>query len=132
MQSYTIPDIIAPGTVMNTNLSSQPYPVDRTYTGAIQVFFTGTPTGTFSLMGSCDPASKERIGTVNANYTTGPNAPVNFTLIANSNQAVTAAGDIMWNIQDLGYNWIKLVYTDTSGGLSTAVLTVATFNSKQI
>jgi hypothetical protein len=99
---------------MNTNMVSPPEPLVTVYAYAVQAYYTGTPTGTFKLQASCDPIS------INSNA----NSPVNWTDIINSNYAVAASGNYMWNVVDCAYNWVRLVYTDTSGGASTAVLNV--------
>lgn len=113
--------------VMNTNLFSNPIAVDTTLYAAFQVVFTGVPTGTFSLQGSCDPVIEPipyQIGTANLNV------PVNWSTIVNSPYAVTAAGNYLWNVSEIGFQWIRLVYTDGSSGTSTAVLTNATYSGK--
>lgn len=118
-----IPNIIPPSTVMNTTINSSPTPLLQTWGYAIQVVFTGTPTGTFKLQASCDPIPQARVEVT---------APTNWTDIANSSYAVTAAGDYMWNVFDIAYNYVRVVYTDTSSGTSTAIITVSTINVKGI
>jgi hypothetical protein len=36
----------------------------------------------------------------------------------------------MWDYYGPGFNWVRVQYTDTSGGSSTAVIATATFNGK--
>lgn len=105
---------------MGANITSEAVPLNQIYTFAIQAVYTATPTGTLKLQASCDPY-----------INTMPTAelPTNWTDIANSSISITAAGNYMWNVSDIGYNWVRLVYTDGSGGTSTAALTV-TFNGK--
>lgn len=118
-----IPNIIAANTVMNTTINSTPVPLYQTWGYAVQVVFTGTPTGTFKLQASCDPIPQARVEV---------QTPINWTDIANSSYAVTAAGNYMWNVFDVGYNYVRVVYTDTSSGASTAIITVSTANIKGI
>lgn len=97
---------------------------------AIQLVFTGTPTGNFKLQSSCDPVPK-------ANLVIGANGavvytPANWTDVADSTFTVAAAGNVMWNFRGSDFNYVRVVYTDTSGGTSTAIVTVATFNGKGI
>lgn len=107
------------GTVLNANLNSSPQQCYNAFSYAIQIVFTGTPTGTFSLQGSADP------------FDSGiPGYPANWTTIADTSTSVTAAGSLMYNVQEPAYNWVRVQYTDTSGGSSTAIMTVCTFNSK--
>ena len=120
MRTYNYPAIIPLGTVLNSNQLSIPMQLLNSIGYSVQIVVTGTPTGTFSLLGSADQATE----------ITPSKAPVNFSTITNSSYAILAAGNYLWNIPEPFYNWVKLAYTDTSGGTSTAILTVATFNYK--
>jgi hypothetical protein len=92
------------------------------YGYSIQVVFTGTPTGTFKLQASCDSC-------LIADF---PNFPTNWQDITDSPFTVSSAGDYVWNVFDVMYNWVRVVYTDASGGTSTAVITSCTFNGKGV
>jgi hypothetical protein len=61
-----------------------------------------------------------------------PFTPTNWVDITNSPYAVSAAGNYMWNVFDTMYNWVRVVYTDSSGGTSTAVITQCNFNGKGV
>ena len=124
MQTYNKPNIIPASTVMNTTLNSQALQLLNMYGYAIQIVFTGTPTGSFKLQSSCDPIYKGAPGQ--------QATPTNWTDVANSAQSVSAAGNIIWNVSDVLYNYVRVVYTDTSSGSSTAVITVSTFNGKGV
>ena len=114
---------------MNAGINSQTLQLENMYGYAIQIFFTGTPTGSFKLQSSCDPVTKEGL-TVGANGVITWSA-TNWTDIANSTFTVSAAGNVEWNYGQLaGYNYVRVVYTDTSSGASTAIITSATFNGK--
>lgn len=113
MRVYNTPIIEA--AVMDENLTSAAYNVQQLYGVAIQAVWTGTPAGTFKLQASADPATA---------YIESQNTPTNWTDIANSSYAVSGAGSYMWNVFDIMYNYIRVVYTDGSSGTSTAVLTV--------
>ena len=131
MLIYNVQNIIPAGTVMNTNLTSQVLQLENMYGYAIQIVWTGTPTGSFSLQASCDPVTQ-------ANQKFGPNgvvtyAPTNWSTVANSSYAVSAAGDNMWSYGELAvYNYVRVVYTDGSSGDSTATITVSQANMKCI
>jgi hypothetical protein len=112
---------IVTNAVMNTTVISDPYNVQQLYGVAIQVSYTGTPTGTFKLQASADPAT--------AYASPSSDTPLVWSDIINSPYSVTAAGDYMWNVFEIMYNYIRVVYTDTSGGTSTAVLN-ARINTK--
>lgn len=111
-------DNIIPGNPISlaTSWTSEPVYVYQIVLLSIQLVFTGTPVGTFSLECSNDEYDSKL-------------APQNWTKIAGSAQDVTEAGDHTWNIQDAGYRWIRVVYTADSG---TGTLTVARYNGKGI
>lgn len=128
LKPYNIPNIIPANTVLNATRNSQAIQVYNVLNYAIQIVFTGTPTGNFKLQASNDSA----INAIASGNYLPPNAPVNWTDIANSTFTVSAAGSVMWNFDDPGYNWVRVVYTDTSGGTSTAIITSSVFNGKGI
>lgn len=91
---------------------------------SIQLVFTGTPVGEFKLQGSNDAGSP--------NASQQPHlydGVSNWSDITSSVQAVSAAGDVLYNLSNLGYNFIRVVYTRTSG---TGSLTVARLNTKGV
>lgn len=91
---------------------------------AIQLVFTGSPVGSFKLQASCDePRDSATTPSLVAAGVT------NWTDISGSSVSISAAGDIMWNIENPGYNFIRVVWTRTSGSGS---LTVARINVKGI
>ena len=66
---------------------------------SIQAIITGSsPTGTFKLQVSND---------------TGQVA--NWMDLAGSSQAITTTGNIGWSISPMLYDWVRIVYTRTSG-----------------
>ena len=71
---------------------------------AYDIQFTGTPTGTFSVLvsSSYDPV-------------TNPNAIFIALTLSPSPVASGAAGQIGIDINQSGFQYIKLVYTNTSG-----------------
>jgi hypothetical protein len=108
---------------MNVNFSSPAFLVERVLNFAFQVDFTGsTITGTFKLQGSCDPTDNVPANSVNPKVT-------NWSDITGSAAAITAAGDFLWTVALPGYNYVRLVYTDTSGGTSNGVCS-GRFNGK--
>lgn len=102
--------------ILNANYNSPPQQLNQVFGYAIQGEITGTPTGTFTLQSSVD----SNFGNVH---------PVNWTTVDNSSQAVSASGNFTYNVHDAEYNWVRLVYTDGSGGASTATLS-AQINTK--
>lgn len=128
LKPYNIPNIIPASTVLNATRNSIPIQVYNVYNFAIQIFFTGTPTGSFKLQSSCDSAQN---AIASGNYT-APNIPTHWTDVANSTFTVVASGDVEWNFDAPGFNWVRVVYTDTSGGASTAIVVSSVFNGKGI
>jgi hypothetical protein len=128
MNPYNFPNVIPAGTVLNSSFVSQPMQVYNAIAFSIQVFFTGTPTGSFYLLASDDPVYS---GKAPYNARSGaPGTPVNFTTIAGSQFIVAAAGNCMWDYDWPGFTWVQIGYTDTSGGTSTATVTSSTINVK--
>lgn len=121
MRTVQIPNIIPVNTVMNATINSPALQTYQVFGYSVQVEFTGTPTGAFKLQASTDA------------FVANPTAaqlPVNWTDIADSTFTVTAAGNVMWNVSDVQYNWVRVVYTDASSGASTAVISASAANLK--
>jgi hypothetical protein len=116
-------NIIPAASVMNTTLTSKSMNLPNTYGFAIQVGWTGTVNGTFELQVSADPWV--------ANPTAGQ-APVNWSTMPGSVYTTsTITSPFTWNFTGLaGYNWVRLVYLDSSGGSATGTITSSTFNGK--
>lgn len=126
MKVANIPNIIPTSTVLSANRTSITIPLYQDFGYSIQIVFTGTPTGTFKLQASDDPVPQ------NGMPFSGIYTATNWTDVANSSQAVSAAGSIVWNVSDVMYNYVRVVYTDGSSGSSTAIITSAICNLKGI
>lgn len=74
---------------------------------AMQLNFTGTPTGTFSVEGSLD--HKEYNGQI---VSAGNFIPLS---LATTPVASGAAGQILLDLNQLSFPYIRIVYTRTSG-----------------
>lgn len=129
MKVANIPNMIRAGTVLNAIITSVAQQVYNSFGFSAQVFFTGTPSGSFHLEASDDPAA-QAIST--GNYASAVTAPTNWSTIANSTFVVSAAGNVMWDYDQPGFNWFRIVYVDGSSGASTAVIASATGNIKGI
>lgn len=75
---------------------------------SIQAIITGTAAGTMKLQGSSDPVPDSR-------FPAAWPTPVNWTDVKDSSEAVTGTGTIMYNVADVEYNWVRVVYTSSSG-----------------
>jgi hypothetical protein len=124
MKTVCLPNIIPASTVLNTTINSVACQLQESVAYSIQIVITGTPTGSFKLQSSDDPVAAATAVFLKSGL------PINWTDIASSSQAVTAAGSIIWDKSWPGFNWVRAVYTDTSSGSSTAIVTISTFNSK--
>ncbi len=94
---------------MSASLASNGENVNQIFMYSIQAVFTGAPVGSFKLQLSND------------NVPMGINGQdpainvVNWVDYTGSDAAITAAGNFMWIISDGGYQWVRVVYTRTSG-----------------
>lgn len=90
---------------------------------SIQLVFTGAPVGTFKLQASNDVGTEDKGG---AGWS---DTGVTHWTDLDSSQAISAAGDLMYNYRGAGFRWVRVVYTKTSG---TGTITVAKANCKGI
>lgn len=104
---------IATALALNTNRNSDYVPLKNIYLYSIMVIITGTPTGSIKLQASNDPETNDTVPLSDA-------PPVNWADIANTSVNVSAAGNTFYNVTDVAYNYVRVVYTDTSSGASTA------------
>lgn len=100
---------------LSANFASKPLYLGHVGMYSIQSVFTGTPTGTFKLQCSNDYAEYDSV-----NVESYAALVTNWSDIAGSSQAVSAAGDLMYNVENVGYTWVRLVWTFSS---STGTLT---------
>jgi|ERR1019366_776568 hypothetical protein len=116
-------NLIAAPVDMTTSFSSRPIWLGHICNYAIQLVFTGSPVGTLNLQCSNDPGLPDG--------GTSPQAlnVVNWTDVLNSSQAISAAGNHVWDVQNAGYTWVRVNYVATSGSGS---LTVARANLKGV
>lgn len=92
---------------------------------AVQLVFTGgTINGSFKLQASNDLGDTSAVSEANVQEEI-----VNWTDIAGSSVEINAAGDIMYNVEDTAFRWVRVVWTVTSG---TGSLTSARFNLKGV
>lgn len=111
---------------MNVNIISLPCRLDDNSGYFIQIFFAGTPNGTFTLQASGDaPPTPAQMFSPS-----GPPIPIHWLDINDSAVEVTEAGNVGWNINGARYNYVQVIYTDNSSGSSTATITAATINAK--
>ena|ERR1700722_4016431 len=114
MRSPQIPIVFFNGSTQTTalpssgTLTSNIIRISQETGYCVQVYWTGTPTGTFSIQGSNDPGSIQPSGAVVG--------VTNFTTILNSSTSTGgAAGSLSENIWAAYYRWFQVVYTASSG-----------------
>lgn len=123
--------VLSTNQATNVSSNSQYQPLRSIYTYAIQAIITGTPTGSIKLQASADPETNDTQYNTSASLPPSV-APVNWVDITGSTFAVsTLNGSVMWNVDFVGYNYVRVSYTDTSSGASTATMTI-TFNGKGV
>lgn len=95
---------------LSDDWESQPIWLGHIVNFAIQMVFTSNPNGTFKLQASNDPGQQ-----INPTKAVQDAEVVDWTDITGSAQAVTASGNHMWDVQNAGYNWVRIVFTHSSG-----------------
>lgn len=110
--------LIDAAVTLDGDFASRPIYLGHIAQYAIQLVFSGTPDGTFSL-----ECSNDR-GNINAQSKAEQSeGVVNWTTIAGSASVITAAGDITWNAENVGYLWVrvKFDFSASTGSLDSAV-----------
>lgn len=77
---------------------------------SIQLVWTGAPTGTFKLQCSNDPGIPG-----NSTIVSQRSNIINWTDITGSSQTIASDGNHTWDVQNCGYDWVRVIYTSTSG-----------------
>ena len=93
---------------MTTTINSLGIDLNQVVLYSIQAVFTGSPVGTLKLQISNDIVNPIATGTQAVEV-------VNWTDYTGSSTPVTTSGNFVWNCLDVGYRWVRLVYTPTSG-----------------
>jgi hypothetical protein len=109
-ENLLIIDSAAAPSDMSVAIEMRPIWLGHIANYAVQLVFTGSPAGNFKLQASNDEG--QPAATADSQKYAGV---VNWTDIAGSQQAISAAGDLMYQVQNIGYNWVKVVWTPTSG-----------------
>jgi len=87
---------------MTANIASGAYDLNQMAMYALQAVYTGSPNGTILVQASCDNVPLA-------------SSVVNWTTIANSSVNISSAGSSSWNYSLIGYRWVQVVYTFSSG-----------------
>lgn len=98
-------DQIVDGGDLSGDLASSIMDIRHLYVGAIHLIWTGSPVGDFTVEASAKKVSKS-----------SDLADADFETVADSTQAAGGgAGSHVYNLTDLGYRWLRLKFTSTSG-----------------
>lgn len=109
---------------LSTGWASRPVWLGHIANFSIQLIFTGSPNGTFTLQMSNDQ------GHPNSQAKSEQSADVtHWTTISGSAQPISAAGDLGYDYNNAGFPWVRVVWTPSSG---TGSLTVARANVKGV
>lgn len=115
--------LVLDGTDLTANIVSNPIYLAHVANYSIQIVFSGTTvSGVFKLQGSNDFGAKE--DQIDAASIT------NWTDLAGSSETVTTSGDILWTVDNAGYKWVRLVWTDTAS--ATASITSYRYMTKGV
>lgn len=96
---------------MSASITSTPLIIQQEDSVAIQLNFTGTPTGTFQVQGSLDYVPPQ------PNFADQPTATGNWVNLTLSPVPIAAGApdNILIDLYALSFPYIRLVYTRTSG-----------------
>ena len=94
--------VLLPTTDMSGDINTNIVMLDSIVLLALQAHWTGTPTGILKLQASNDGAI--------------------WSDITDSTVNVSGPGDTLYNLSEMGYNRLRLVYTRTSGSGSIRVV----------
>ncbi len=121
---------IATAVPMNAAYNSPYVPLRNIYTYSMAAIVTGAPTGTIVIQASNDPETNDT--QINPTSGVAPAVgPTHWVTIANSPFTLSTAGETLWNVNAVGYNYVRVQYTDASGGTSTATMSIV-FNGKGV
>lgn len=94
---------------MGASFNSNPVACPHAGIGSIQLRWTGTPVGNFTIQVSND------LGTQVDGDAAGTPVITNWTTLSGSSQAAGgASGDYLYNFDAIGWLWTRVVYTRTS------------------
>lgn len=102
------------------NANLKPIWMGHVINASIQLVFTGTPDGSFKLQVSNDPGSMH-----SASEAQQYAGLTNWTDVADSSQTISAAGNLAYELQNNGFEWVRVVWTASTAGSGTPTLTVA-------
>lgn len=113
MKSYNYPLIVIQP--MNVSFNSRAHQLEAAWGYTVQAVYTGSSiSGIFSLQGSADPIDHTPADSDNPTV-------MNWTPILNSSFLISSSGSYVWDVNGPGYNYVRLLYSDSSGGTSNGI-----------
>lgn len=94
---------------LGASFSTDAILLDQIYGFNFQAILTGSPNGTFKLQASNDDVKE-------------PTMVSNWVDIADSSQAVTTSGSIMWDYNGAFFKWVRVVFTFSSGSGAATII----------
>lgn len=91
------------------NLTSTAGLIAHVFGFNIQIVITGSPVGVLKLQGSSDPVPDAQFPP------SGNWVPTNWTDIKDSSVNVTGAGTVDYDVGDAFFNFVRVVYSSSSG-----------------
>ncbi len=99
--------LLSAGDMSQATLTSSVAQLTHMAMASVQAVFTGSPVGAIKLQATC------------SSPVTSSSA---WTDIADSSANISAAGSVLWDIQDIGFSALRCVYTKTSGTGSLSII----------
>ncbi len=90
---------------MSGVLTSEPIPLFNIYGFSVQLIYTGSPDGEMKLQASDDDSFENQANT----------DPSNWTDLSGTVIAIAAAGSYIYNYSLVPFNWVRVVWTPSSG-----------------
>lgn len=102
-----ITDVIANNVDASTSFNSGNIYIENCFSYSVQVVVTGTVAGSLKLQASND--------VINIQSDPDGSGVTNWTDITGSTQAISGAGNGIYNVSSSIYKWLRAVYTSSSG-----------------
>lgn len=118
----TFNQTVSTDVALNADYTSNAIPLKNIFMFNIAAIVSDTPTGTIKLQVSNDPETNDTIPLVE---------PPNWVDLLGSSFSLSDEGETMWNVHEVAFNYVRVVYTDTSSGMSDATMTII-FNGKGV
>lgn len=108
IQPFFSQKIMSACDMSTTSCSSTGLQLNQYTMASVQMVYSGSPNGTIKMQ-----VSNDKVAVCN---TTNPACNVsNWIDYTPTISTIAAAGSLLWNVHDMGYQWARVVYTKSSG-----------------